>query len=643
MKEHKIPLFLVYIITLLYLEMIFRFFAVESSITFQCLYILLYILFLSCILTLLSSVFKQKVNIKIHHVMSVLLTIWYGAEIVYKRAFHVYFSFATTFFADQAMGFKDKIISLVCSNIIPVLLILIPVIWIMCNKEKIQYFDYGFKNELKHILNLMLGLGIFYLLFFMSLNCHKNSDNSPYELYTHLNNNALNKETFGALPSTFIEIRKMIFPDDDIDYATVVNSEEEEKTYAKNISDIDFQSLEQNETNSTLKSMDNYFNEKQGTNQNEYTGYFKGKNLILIMAESFNTLGVDEDRTPTLYKLSHSGFYFKQFYSPVILSTIGGEFQELTGLYPDLTTLSKQWRGGTNYFPYGYGKEFSALGYRTYAYHDHTYNFQNRNTYLSSLGFTNFQGCGNGLESRINCNQWPESDMEMMNTTPSDYLGKDGNFMTYYVTVSGHMSYSFKSNAMARKHQDAVDDLPYSEDVRAYMATQIELDQALAELIQKLTDSGELDNTVIALVGDHYPYDISTDHINEAHECDGTIEINRSDFILWNSTMDTKEITKVGGNLDVLPTILNLFGISYDSRLIIGNDLLSDSPGLVIFADHSWVTNEGSYWASTKQFVSNGNIKNQDEYVSHMNQIVNNKINMSKLIMENDYYKKVGA
>lgn len=172
----------------------------------------------------------------------------------------------------------------------------------------------------------------------------------------------------------------------------------------------------------------------------------------------------------------------------------------------------------------------------------------------------------------------------MINATTSDYLDSEEPFMTYYVTVSGHMSYNW-DNAMSAKHKEEVKDLHYFEPIKAYIATQIELDQALELLINKLKETGKLDDTVIALVGDHYPYDLTIDQINEAYtyERDGVIEINRSNFILWNSNTETTIISKVGSQIDVLPTLLNLFGIEYDSRLIIGKDILSDTEGLAMF------------------------------------------------------------
>ena len=133
---------------------------------------------------------------------------------------------------------------------------------------------------------------------------------------------------------------------------------------------------------------------------------------------------------------------------------------------------------------------------------------------------------------------------------------------------------------MSLKHKDEVKNLPYSEPVKAYIATQIELDKALELLINKLNESGKLDDTVIALVGDHYPYDLTINQINElsTYERDSVVEINHSNFILWNNKTDTTVISKVGSQIDVLPTLLNLFGVSYDSRLIVGNCLLYTSP-----------------------------------------------------------------
>lgn len=639
MKKRKVSLFFMFFVSLLYFECLFRFFAVESFFSITFFGMLFYCGFLSFLFTFFCSFAHRKWNFWGGTFILVLLTIWYGAEIIFKRSFHVYFSLATTFFADQALSFTDKFLEILVLNIVPLLCLFLPLILYFIGKRNFQYNR--LKNDKKLVL-IALSL-ICYFLFFGFLSIQKDEEYSAYKLYMKENNNALNKETFGALPSLFIEIRKMIFPTHTLFYETNVKKPDNVPIeYAPNILDINFSQLLESEKDSTLRNMHQYFANDSGTLKNEYTGYFKDKNLILIMAESFNSIAVSKTLTPTLYKLAHEGFSFENFYSPVILSTIGGEFQELMGLYPNLSMLSKVWRSGNNYYPFGLGTVFSEKNYATYAYHDHKYNFQDRNKYLQSIGLFNYLGCGNGLEKRINCNSWPESDLEMMNQSVNDYINED-KFFTYYVTVSGHMSYNFSNNDMAIKNQEKVKDLSYSSEILAYLAANIELDKALEALIKELEAKNKLKDTVIALVGDHYPYDISIEHINEVAEPnrDEVIEVNRSHFILWNSQMETKVIKKVGGNMDVLPTILNLFDIPYDSRLIMGKDLLSESEGLVMFHDQSWVSDSGKYLASTNTFIPNDTEKDYNGYVEKINQIVTNRVNLSKLILEKDYYRKV--
>ena len=299
--------------------------------------------------------------------------------------------------------------------------------------------------------------------------------------------------------------------------------------------------------------------------------------------------------------------------------------------------LSKVWRNGKNSYEWGIGNRFKNLGYKTYAYHDNQYDFQNRDKYLKSIGLDNYIGCGNGLENRINCNVWPESDVEMINSTVDDYINED-KFFVYYATVSGHMDYNY-GNYIANKNKELVDKLNYSLESKAYLATQIELDRALASLIDKLKKSGKLDDTVIALVGDHYPYALSLDNINEISdfERDNLFTINKSNFILWNNKMDKVNVDKVGSQIDVLPTIYNLFGIEYDSRLIIGKDILSDSEGLSIFNNLSWISDKGIYNSISGEYIGDGD----DEYVNNMNNIVSNRVSMSKYLIKYNYYDLV--
>ena len=88
------------------------------------------------------------------------------------------------------------------------------------------------------------------------------------------------------------------------------------KDYGENVSDVDFAKLSESESDETLKSMHQYVNSVAPSEKNEYTGLFKGKNLILICAEAFSDQVISKELTPTLYRLTHKGIYFSDFYQP---------------------------------------------------------------------------------------------------------------------------------------------------------------------------------------------------------------------------------------------------------------------------------------------------------------------------------------
>ena len=644
-KLKKINVILICFIIFMYLELVFRLFTDNSIFNISLLYISLYNLFLAILISFLVSFGNNKINKIIFFICLGIICFLYGLELCVFKMFGFYFDLSLFGATDQVLTFYSDGIKVVLQNIVGLIFIFLPfIILLIFNK----YFAIR-KIDWKYSLIKLGASVIVFIIFLLCLNINKNNINSAQELYYRVNNNELNIKMFGVLNSLRIDFKRSIFGYDieidilDNGHNNLDNNDEneEEIKYEYNNLDINLDILIANESNSTIKTMHEYFKNETGTLQNAYTKYFEGKNLILFMAESFNEIAVREDLTPTLYKLVNSGFKFNNFYTPTISSTIGGEFQELTGLVAASGFLSP-WKSGENYFPFGLATAFQDLGYNTFAYHNHTYTFQSRNKYLAALGFDNYLGCRNGLEDRINCNQWPESDVEMIKTTFADYKNSEEPFMVYYVTVSGHGDYGFNYSAMARKHKDEVQDLDYSEKPLAYLAAQIELDKALELLIENLEENDLLEDTVIALVGDHYPYYLSLDEVNEiaSYKKDSVIEINRSNFILWNSEMETVKVDKVGSQIDVLPTIYNLFGVNYDSRLIIGKDILSTEPGLAIFGNSSWVSDKGSYFASTNKFVPKDE-EVDEEYIKYMNKVVSNKITMSKYIMTYDYYRKV--
>lgn len=633
----KIYLFILNLCVLIWLELIFYLVTFDIYLNTTIISIFLFLIPVAILNTILFSLFNKKVNFAIGCTIYGILGLYFSVQLIFKQVFNSFFQISLLSLGDQILSFGKETFISILSNFHYVILLFIPLIIFITIRKKIDLEKLILSKGLIFFGAFLLSIGSFFIYVKIM-----GEDNITYKLIYELNDNSQNMEKLGVLHSFVLDLGKTITGFEEeviiVDNIPVKIEQEEQKEeiieYEYNILNIDFSAG----NNTTIN---NYMVNDLGTKQNEYTGLFEGKNLVYVVAESFHTIGVSEELTPTLYSLINEGFKFENFYVPNNLSTIGGEFQALTGLYPDNTIL-KTWRSGKNYFPNGIATKFKENGYNTYAYHNNSYVFQNRNKYLESQGFTNFKGCYNGMEKLINCKIWPQSDLSMFDKTTSDYLDSDKPFFAYYMTVSGHMDYTVSSNSIVNKNKNLVKHLNYSERVNGYIATQIELDRALELLINHLEENGILKDTVIVLLSDHYPYKLDINQINEVstYKRDSVVEVNHNSLIIWNSEIEATKVDKVCMSIDVVPTVYNLFNIEYDSRLIMGKDIFSNTEGIAIMKNRSWVTNKGTYYSSTGQFVPTGE-KVSDEYISAINQIVNNRLSISKMIISNNYYKSI--
>ncbi len=420
-----------------------------------------------------------------------------------------------------------------------------------------------------------------------------------------------------------------------------------------NITNIDFDALSASTNNKQLKALNEYFSQKEPTLKNYYTGMYKGYNLITITAEGFSHLAIDPELTPTLYKMSQEGFKFTNFYTPWLGSTSAGEYAACTGLLPKSSSESFK-RSGENALPYALGNMFQSIGVdKTFAYHNHTYTYYNRDKTHPTMGY-DYKGWGNGIEEYVK-KRWPESDLEMITGSTKDYLSDDKPFHAYYMTVSGHLQYSFSGNSMSHKNRDLVKHLDCSDTLKAYYACNIELDRAMEQLLKDLNDAGVADKTVITITPDHYPYGLEQDGGDKysvwrellGHDVDTTFELYKSSFILYcQGTKDAPTVDKPCSSVDVLPTILNLFGFEYDSRLLTGVDIMSTTDCIAQLHDRSFVTTMGKYNAKTKEFTlhegkSFASPEAQETYVKQVKDIVSNRFRMAAGIYTNNYYKHV--
>ncbi len=422
----------------------------------------------------------------------------------------------------------------------------------------------------------------------------------------------------------------------------------EEVVYSPNVMDLDFETLAKTEPNSRIANIHKYVASVAPTKQNAYTGLFKGKNLIIITAEAFAKEVIDPELTPTLYRLANEGIRFDDYYQPMWGgSTSSGEFSVLTGLVSASGTNSIKESRQQELF-LSIGRQLQKEGYFSAAYHNHLYNFYERDTTHTLYGYDTYMGMKNGMEAGVS-DQWPESDLEMMEFTVSQYIDHQP-FSVYYMTVSGHCRYNFLGNAMSKKHQEVVRDLPYSDTVKAYLACQMELEYALESLVRQLEEAGIADDTVIVLSTDHYPYGLENsstwgnnrDYIAELYGYDpkNHVERDHNALILWSGCIEELDLVveEPTYSLDILPTLSNLFGVEYDSRLLVGRDVFSEAEPIVLWYDYTWKTDKGIYNSENRTFTPAEGVEVDDAYVRRIQDIVYNKIYYSREAQNTDYF-----
>ena len=635
---------LIIFINLLYLEFIYHLFIFNSFKLKHIFLITIFTVLSTIFIDLITSLFTKKVNKWLMIIINCFLSILFIAQIINYRFYGNVISIYSIIHGGQVFGFLSAIFSVLWQNIICVILLLIPVpLYIVFNK-KIETDNLSWKVILKKT-SLLITI---FILSLLSLQTDKKEIYSAKNLYYYRHAPLETVKKLGMLTTLRLDLERTItgFEENitkvtDLNLPEVKEDTKNEDKIKYNVEDIDFLKLAEEETKTEIKNIHYYMANETPTKQNKYTGMFKDKNLIVITAEAFSPIAVNETLTPTLYKLVNQGFTFTNFYSPIYyVSTSDGEYVSLTSLLPKESVWSF-YKLSKNYLPYVYGNVFKNLGYETYAFHDGQYKYYDRNLSHPNMGYK-YMACGNGLEKLMNCKKWPQSDLEMINAT-FDMYSNEEKFVAYYMSISGHLEYNFYGNNMANKNKALVADTEYSDKIKAYIACQIELDKALEELINKLKEKDILDDTVIVLSADHYPYGLTNDDINSVTPLeDAKFDIHKNNLIIWSNTMKKNiKIDKIAESLDIWPTILNLFGINYDSRLLIGKDILSDTDGLVILNDRSWITKYGKYNASTQKFTSLTEEEIPENYVNKINEIVANKFVISKNILDTNYYKYI--
>ncbi|OZM56659.1 hypothetical protein CIB95_10565 [Lottiidibacillus patelloidae] len=650
-KSHYLIIF--FIISIFSLEIIFRALTNINIFTTGTFISFIFIIVISTLFFLICSIFTKKISYILAIILLVFTGLIYSTQFIYFKFFRTFYSIYSATNSTAVFEFWGDISTLLLQNLHWFLLFFLPATLIGFIGNKYIPFQ---RLPLKNVGIIAGSIIVFHLVGLATIHASGEDKNTAYDLYYKSNNPILSADRLGIFTTMRIDLQrlatgwspKLEVANPYLPAMKPVQGEpvgepndlepKEEKIIEYNTMEIDFASLIENEKNKSIREMHEYFSSVPPTTKNEYTGKFAGYNLVFLTAEGFSPYAVHEEVTPTLYKLVHEGYHFPNFYNPIWgVSTTDGEYVATTGLIPKAGTWSFR-ESHRNYLPFVMGNQLNKLGYKSMAYHNHSYDYYRRDLSHPNMGY-DYKGIGNGLKVR---RVWPASDLEMMEVSVDEYIHEEP-FHAYYMTMSGHMQYNFFGNNMAAKNKEHVDHLPLSTQAKAYIATHVELDRAMEFLLNSLEEAGVADNTLIVMSADHYPYGLEFETINEflGHKVEKNFELFRSPLIIFAKGMQPMTIDKPVSSLDIIPTISNLLGLEYDSRLLMGRDILSDSDPLVIFKNRSWITDKGRYNGDTGKFTPNEGIDVNEDYVEWMNAIVESKFFYSQRILETDYYRKV--
>ena len=405
------------------------------------------------------------------------------------------------------------------------------------------------------------------------------------------------------------------------------------------------------EDESQLDFLEAVFDVEEKEHKNEYTGMFKDKNVIFLQLEGIDNWLVTKDEMPNLYSLMTKSINFTNHYSFYNGggSTFNSEFAVNTGYLTPISYTKNAYTFNRNTFTYSMANLFKEQGYRVNAFHMNSGEYYSRSINYKSWGYDNYYGLKDLGQYESNTYQL---DRELiLNETFYDLMFKgEGKFVNYLITYSPHTPFEptrgvckmildlqdqeAKDAALEAGVEFVAPERNYSEEECVRIQAK-ETDYMIGLLIQALKDNGLYDNTVIVAYADHYLYTVNDKTILEQYKNTTNNLINHTPLFIWSSKVKKKSITKVTSQINILPTVLNLFGMKYHPIYYSGEDALDNSySGIAFFNDYSWY--DGKIYVDSNG-ITDGKL--DPTLVSEKSEYVNYLIKKNDLILKYDYFK----
>ena len=388
------------------------------------------------------------------------------------------------------------------------------------------------------------------------------------------------------------------------------------------------------------KFLDSIYKADDTKEENAYTGKFKGKNLIFLQLEGMDTWMLTKKTTPNLYNLRKHSIDFSNHYSIYTGggSTFNSEFAVNTGFTTPISYIENVYSFSKNTFPYTMARLFKEQNYSVNAFHMNKGEFYSRDINYKSWGYDNYYGLQD-IQKYNDERYVLDRELILNKTFYNKIFKQQGNFVNYIITYSPHTPFTTEKEVgkiLAEEKYGKGNVPKLSEEDCAKMAAS-ETDNMVGLLIQALKDNGLYDNTVIVAYADHYLYTLDDKSILDKYKETSNNLINHTPFFIWSSDLgQLTSISKVNMQMDILPTVLNLFGIDYNSNNYIGHDILSnDFKGYAFFSDYSWY--DGKVYVENQQ-ITNGK-KMSTNKLDSMNNLISNVIKKNDLTLKYDYFK----
>ncbi len=556
------------------------------------------------VLSTVNLILPRIIDKLIMFISVTVIYIYCIAQEIYFSAFQQYFLFSTALGArNEIVGVQSSVAELITPKVYWVIAVIFVqgiILAFFATKEKVNKKDY-IACLIAGSICLMAGVGSFASIGFLLENQKAREDilhyyGTPHYFFNYIPNSNVVVDKFGVLGLFYRDTIGRVFIQHDSQYG---------------ISDeLIIEVLERLE-------------EVSEEPENKYTNIFEGKNLVIIQAESLMNIAIDENLTPTLFRLKEEGLVFTGFNAPLLYgSTSDTEFMANTSLVPVSTGEITYNEYNQNAYVTKLADMFTNKGYYSSSYHSNYGEYYSRDVMTTALGYDFFDMLKIGVD-------FLEKDADVLEKIKWIYNWSP-QYFSYFITYNGHQPYEMSqctgySEEYFEKVEEQYPDI--SDEMKCYYTKNMDLDKGIERYVEDIINNDY--EVVLLIFGDHYAKGLDV----EGKE-------SWTPLIIWEKDVEPVVISKRASTLDLLPTLANMFNLDFDKRTVFGRDIMSEKYegfyfnnfGQIYTMDFSYDAKDNSIQLITDKYTEDEAREMINEYIL--------RLNVSRTIVETDFFAR---